>query len=56
MTCSVDKTIKFWQNNSPTPVMTINFDHKIYVSDHVQGVTALGLANEKMAVFELANL
>jgi hypothetical protein len=37
-------------------MLNINFEHKILMAEHQQGITVLGLSNDKLAIFDLNSI
>ena len=53
---SYDKTIKFWDLKSPQSATSFNLGYKVYCSDFLFPVIAVGLSDEKMLIINLNNM
>ncbi len=51
-----DKNIHFWQKGNPNPVFTYPTKNKIYVSDFVNPLLALGTSEERIMLLDINNL
>lgn len=51
-----DKVLNFWQRNNPQPVFIQTNNNKIYVSDYSNGIFAAGTDDEKIMIFDVANM
>ncbi|KAG5642716.1 hypothetical protein DXG03_002292 [Asterophora parasitica] len=54
-TGSWDKTVKYWDMRSPTPVITVNLPERCYAFDAQFPFVVAGSADRQIQVFNLAN-
>lgn len=55
MTGSWDKTLKFWDTRSPSPMMSINLPERAYCADVVYPMAVVGTANRGIILYSLEN-
>jgi len=55
MTGSWDKTIKFWDTKSPTPIMSMNTIEKVYCADVVFPMAVVSTAQRGILVYQLTD-
>ncbi|ENN80115.1 protein Rae1 [Dendroctonus ponderosae] len=53
MTGSWDKTLKFWDTRSPTPMLSINLPERCYCADVDYPMAVVGTANRHIIVYQL---
>lgn len=53
MTGSWDKTLKFWDIRSPSPMMTINLPERLYCADAQYPMAVVGTAGRVIIVYQL---
>jgi len=55
MTGSWDKTLKFWDTRSPTPIITMNTGEKVYCADVMFPMAIVSTAERGILVYQLNN-
>ena len=53
MTCSWDKTLKFWDTRSPNPMMSINLPERAYCADVDYPMAVVGTAGRGIIIYQL---
>ena len=53
ITGSWDKTVRFWNGQNPTPVMTLNQPERVYCMDIKHPLMVVGMADRKLNVYNL---
>ncbi|KAG8231511.1 hypothetical protein J437_LFUL011549 [Ladona fulva] len=53
MTGSWDKTLKFWDTRTPTPMLTINLPERCYCADVDYPMAVVGTAGRELIVYQL---
>ncbi|KAK9473835.1 WD40-repeat-containing domain protein [Dipodascopsis tothii] len=54
-TGSWDKTLRYWDLRSPTPVSTVQLPERVYAMDAAQKLLVVGTAERHLCVFDLNN-
>jgi len=55
MTGSWDKTLKFWDTRTPTPIMTMNTIDKVYCADVIYPMAVVSTAQRGILVYQLSD-
>ena len=53
MTCSWDKTIKFWDTRQSTPMMSIDLPERAYCADVDYPMAVVGTAGRGIIIYQL---
>jgi len=53
MTCSWDKTLKFWDTRSPNPMLSIDLPERAYCADVDYPMAVVGTAGRGIIIYQL---
>jgi len=53
MTCSWDKTLKFWDTRAPTPMLSIDLPERAYCADVEYPMAVVGTAGRGLIIYQL---
>lgn len=53
MTGSWDKTLKFWDTRTPSPILTLNTIEKVYCADVIFPMAVVSTAQRGILVYQL---
>jgi mRNA export factor len=54
-TGSWDKTVKYWDTRTPSPVLSVDLPERVYTMDLVSPLLVIGTAERHVVIYNIAN-